>query len=187
MVPLTRRQRLVLIVLGLANLIALSTVGLLLLRAPTASDVARLSSSPDPNQPQACRQAISRALFDAGQSGMVHTQDDGTILIQFDRAAISGDLRLEADAATWAALEAVAGQADCLAFSTVQVTVVFSSPARGADLASSQGLRATARVGIADLMLWSLGGIDDAELTLRLDYQPPAPLPTAFLTATAIP
>ena len=37
-----------------------------------------------------------------------------------------------------------------------------------------------AQISMADLMLWALDEIDDAELAVRLDYQPPlAPRPVS--------
>jgi hypothetical protein len=49
----------------------------------------------------------------------------------------------------------------------VQVTIVLQSP-------QGSPLRATARASLPDLLLWLLDEIDDAELSLRVDYQPPA-------------
>jgi hypothetical protein len=206
---LTQRQRRVLAALGMVNLLALSALVVLLLRPPSP-----LAPRPSPLAPQhleACRQQLSRALLDAGQAGLVQTQADGTILLQLQRPQTalhdpsltspqnpkseiqnpkSNSLRLDADGAIWAALEAVAAasRGDCLAFKVVNVTVLLpmpEPPSRGPPAVARQGqgagpgdtsssLRATARVALPDLLLWSLGEIDDAELALRINYQPPA-------------
>jgi hypothetical protein len=165
---LTRRQRRALTALGMANLIALSVLVLLLLRVPPPSGDTLATSPLNPQHLEACRQQASRALLNAGQTGMVQTQEDGTILLQLQRSTTTSSLRLDADGAIWAALEAVAvvSQGDCMGFNTVQVTVLIQPP-------DHSPARATARVGLPDLLLWSLGEIDDAELALRLDYQPP--------------
>jgi hypothetical protein len=77
---------------------------------------------------------------------------------------------------------AVASRIACLGFHQVQVTIVLQSP-------QGSPLRATARASLPDLLSWSLGEIDDAELSLRVDYQPPT-TPTPDLsnsTPTYIP
>jgi hypothetical protein len=198
----------------MVNLLALSALVVLLLRPPSP-----LAPRPSPLAPQhleACRQQLSRALLDAGQAGLVQTQADGTILLQLQRPQTalhdpsltspqnpkseiqnpkSNSLRLDADGAIWAALEAVAAasRGDCLAFKVVNVTVLLpmpEPPCRGLPAVASlpwppcrgptgpgdtsSSLRATARVALPDLLLWSLGEIDDAELALRINYQPPA-------------
>jgi hypothetical protein len=220
MTALSKRQRHILIVLGLANLIALSTLGVLFLRA-RSSDGA--SSSPlSPQRQEVCRQAISQALLDAGQSGMVQTLQDGTIVVRLQRPLITAPpsrmqavpanqlhqavdamqvgtqtvSRFDADAAIWTALQAVASQSGCLDHSAVQVTVLFTpstqnqacaekTPMDTQGTSECQPLRATARVGMPDLLLWWLGGIDDAELTLRVDYQPPAAIVPVIGTRAA--
>jgi hypothetical protein len=134
---------------------------------------------------------------------MVHTGEDGVILVQFQRWTVTESVRLDADAATWAALEAVTRGGECLRFESVQVTVDYDSPysdavaacapAQGSLLDASdvenecQVLHAKAHVAMADLILWSLGEIDDAELALRLDYQPPVVPPDAWIAPAATP
>lgn len=182
LIKLTHRQRQALIALSVANLVALSALALYLLR-PTLSPEEPFSTSPlDTPRLEACRQATSQSLLEAGQGGMVVTQPDGTVLIQLQRPLITDSLRLDADGATWVALEAVAQQAECLGFRTVQVDVLFELQREASNEASAQTRRATARANMPDLMLWSLGKIDDAELAQRLDYQPPA-----TLAGTAVP
>jgi hypothetical protein len=165
------------------NLTALSALVVLLLQAlslgRTPASVGTLRTSPlDPQRLEACRQEASHALFDAGLTGIVQTQADGTILLQIQRRTTAtsslASLRLDADAATWAALEAiaVASRGNCLDFDALQITVVLQPP--DANGRTSAPTRATARVTLSNLLLWSLGEIDDAELTLRLYYQPPA-------------
>jgi hypothetical protein len=168
-IRLTRRQRQTLTALGMANLIALSALVVFLLRAPSPSPGAPGTSPLNPQRLEACRQEASHALFDAGQTGIVQTQADGTILLQLQRPTTPASLRLDADAAIWAALEtmAVASRGSCLGFDALQVTVVLQPPA-------AEPTRATARVALSNLLLWSWGEIDDAELTLRVHYQPPA-------------
>jgi hypothetical protein len=179
---LTRRQRQALVALGTANLLALGVLAAFLLRSPASSGNPIFMSPLSPQRVNACRQQISRALLDTGQTGyteplvaMVQAQEDGTILLQIQPPPITSSLRLTADAATWAALEAVAAasRSECLDFHTIQVTVILQSQS------TLQELYATARVSLTDLLLWSLGEIDDAELTQRLDYNPPVtPTPT---------
>jgi hypothetical protein len=193
MIQLTERQRRAIVALGVANLIALSAVGVLLIRArPTPEDVLTLPPV-DSQQVDSCRQSASRALFDAGHSGLVHARKDGTILVQLQRIITSNDLRLSADAATWAALEAITSDDDCLGFGEVRVTVVFSfsvadpgfslarcrePPQAGMhDPTACPELRATARADMADLLIWSMGEIDDAEFARRVDYEPPVTPP----------
>jgi hypothetical protein len=187
MVRLTRRQHQVLLALAVANTIALGGLAALLLQAPSYPDEPSITSPISPVHLDACRRATSRALLAAGQIALVHTREDGTILIQLQRAASADDLRFAADAATWAAFEAVAARADCQGLSTVQVTVVVASLTQELPLAHCPcqepsdtvtagqggcgGLRAIARIRVADLMMWSLGEIDDAELALRADYR----------------
>jgi hypothetical protein len=183
MARLTQRQRQALTALGFANLIALVALGVLLIQAPPSADNALLTSPIDTEHLDICRRAISRALYEVDQSGMVHTRENGAILVHLQRAVITNDLRQDADAAVWTALEAIDSRNDCLGFGTIQITVAFvpssSTLALQADDGDAsqwtgQGLQATARVGMADLLRWSLGEIDDAELTLRVDYYPPA-------------
>jgi hypothetical protein len=165
-VSLARRQRRALVLLGVANGIVLLVL-VLLARAPSYE--AGPSTSPlAPARLDACRQQISRALFDAGQTGAVQIRDDG-VLIQLQRpTTLTTSLRLEADAATWAALEAmaVAGRGDCLGLEAVRIDVTLQPP-------DAEPRHATAHVALPDVLLWALGEIDDAELTQRLDYEPP--------------
>lgn len=185
----SQRQRRAVAALVVANLFVLGGLALLVLRStsePGAFRASRLA----PVQAEACRDAASQALLDAGHSGLVHTQEDGTILIQMQRNVITENLRFDADAATWAALEAVANGSDCLGMNAIHVSVVFSPSAQNADLYEGQcrkqstdeargadecnGLQSVARVSVSDIMLWSLGEIDDAELALRIYYHPPS-------------
>jgi hypothetical protein len=196
MARLTQRQRQALTALGFANLIALVALGVLLVQAPPPAGNAPMTSPIDTAHLDVCRQAISRALFEVGQSGMVQTRENGVILIHLQRAEITNGLRLDADAAVWTALEAITSRNDCLDFSTVQITVAFapapstpSPPANDGDASQWMGqpLHATAHVGMADLLRWSLGEIDDAELALRVDYYPPATPSPISLEGTASP
>jgi hypothetical protein len=193
---LTQRQRQAVTVLGFANLIALVALGVLLVQAPPSADNTTLTSPIDTEHLDVCRRAISRALYKVDQSGMVHTRDNGAILVHLQHTGITTGLRQDADAAIWTALEAIASHNDCLGFSTIQITVAFVPSSStlplqidGGDASQwkGQGLQATARLGMADLLRWSLGDIDDAELTLHIDYYPPAtPLPI-FLEGTTDP
>jgi hypothetical protein len=188
---LSRRQRQILIVLGIANSVALSALIVLLLRPTSPSDELLRTSPLSPQRLAACRQEVSRALFNGGQTGVVQTREDGVIVLQIQHTrkeppdtASTASPRLDADAATWTALEAVAvaSRIACLGFHQVQVTIVLQSP-------QGSPLRATARASLTDLLSWSLGEIDDAELSLRVDYQPPT-TPTPDLsnsTPTYIP
>lgn len=182
MARLTQRQRQTLTALGFANLIALVALGVLLLRPTPPADDTLTTSPLNPQHLDLCRRAISRALLEFDQSGMVHTREDGTILLQLQRAVTTPVLRQDADAAIWTALEAIARHNECLGFSSIEITVTLgpSVPAmtpHADDEAASRrpnlGLHATARVDVADLMRWSLGELDDAELSLRVDYHPP--------------
>jgi len=187
---LTTRQRRILIALGAVNLIAVLGVALILLRSPSQREDTSFASPLTPQRIEACRKATSDALLRIGYSGMVHTRQDGTILVQLQRPLVADNVRLDADASTWAALEAVTDGGDCLRFDHVQVTVDY--PGAGLDdsagCAPGQGgagntpsgdnacpaLHATTRATMADLVLWSLGEIDDEQLSMRLDYQLPA-------------
>lgn len=166
-VSLTRRQRRILTALGVANLLILVVLAALLVQTPSSGSGLPQTSPLSPQRLDACRQQVSRALLDAGQTGIVHIQDR-VALLQLQRPTMTTSLRLDADAATWAALEAigVAGRSDCLGLETLKVVIVLQMP-------DAEPLRATARVGLFDLWLWSLGEIDDAELSRRLDYEPP--------------
>ena len=166
-VSLSRRQRWALAVLGAANLVVLVGLVALLARGPSPDAGLPQTSPLSPQRLDACSQRVSRALLDAGQSGIVQIQDD-TALLQLQRSTLTTSLRLDADAATWAALEAmgIAGGGDCLGLDVLEVVVELYIP-------DTEPLRATTRVGLADLWLWSLSEIDDAELARRLDYQPP--------------
>jgi hypothetical protein len=190
MLRLNQRQRRIFLGLGMANLAVLIALGILLLQTPASPDSISLASPIDPRRLVSCRQSTTLALLDADQSGLVHVQDDGTIVIQLQRSINTGSLRFDADAATWTALEAVARGGDCLGFGAIQVSVIFTPSAQDAaiqgnqcqdqeqitanDTGRCQNLRAVARLSMADLMMWSLGEIDDAELAQRIDYQPPA-------------
>ncbi len=166
---LTRRQRQALTLLALVNLAVL--VVLLLFLARTPSYNAGPATSPlAPSRLDACRQRVSSALLEAGQTGAVQVQDN-TVLIQLQRPLIeTRNTRLAADATTWAALEtmAVAGRSDCMGLESLQVDVALWLP-------DADPLYATSRVALADVLLWSLAEIDDAELARRLDYEPPRP------------
>jgi hypothetical protein len=166
---LTRRQRRALALLALINLFVLGV--LILYLAQTPSYEASPTTSPlAPARLDACRQLVSSALLEAGQTGAVQVQDH-TVLIKLQLPlTATRNIRLAADAATWAALEvmAIAGRGDCLGLQNLQVDVALLAP--GAD-----PLHATSRVALADVLLWSLAEIDDAELARRLDYAPPRP------------
>jgi hypothetical protein len=107
---------------------------------------------------------------------MVQTKQDGTILLQIQRGispapsthSAEATLRLQADAATWTALEAIAGasRGNCLDFDTISITIELEPY-------DTLAQHATAQLTMSDLLLWSLGEIDDAELSARLSYQPP--------------
>jgi hypothetical protein len=189
MTALSQRQRHILIVLGLANLIALSTLGVLFLRARSSGGASSSPLSPQ-RQDGTIVVQLQRPLITALPSRMqatpanqMHQTVDAT---QVGTQTVS---RFDADAAIWTALQAVASQSECLDHSAVQVTILFTpsqqnqacaeeTPMGTQGTSECQPLRATARVGMPDLLLWWLGGIDDAELTLRVDYQPPAaPVP----------
>lgn len=186
---LTTRQRRILIILGAANLIAVLIVLLVVLRTPDRQASFSFSSPLTPQRIEACRKATSDALLQTGHSGMVHTQQDGTILVQIQRPAGIEDTRLDMDASTWAALEAVTHGGECLRFERVQVTVNYPATPlddsgncpqahddtdnSGGENGTCQALHATARVNMADLVLWSFGEIDDDELSMRLEYQLP--------------
>jgi hypothetical protein len=167
---LTQRQRQALITLGTANLIALSALTVFLLNKPPSPTGTLFTSPLPPQRLETCRQQVGHALFAAGQAGLVQTQDDGTILLQIQRqpTASPGGLRQDADGTTWSALEAVAAaQSSCLGFHTVAITITIQS-------SDAPPQQATARVALSELFSWSSGEIDDAELALRLEYQPPA-------------
>lgn len=159
----------------MANAMALVAVGLFVLKAPSAES-SFLTSPLDPQHLETCRQAVSQALFDGGQSGLVQTAKGGTILIQLQRPLLTSSMRLDADAAVWSALEAITSRNDCHNLGAVQVTVVLAPTDQASSClnGSCQQIRAVARVSMSDLMLWSLGEIDDAELSSRLAYFPPA-------------
>lgn len=166
---LTRAQQRAVAVLGIANLAVVALLVVLLTQGPpteTQHDFSPLAAE----QIERCRYAISVALLDAGHSGLVYAQTSGDIQVQIERRITDADPRSQADAAIWAGLEAVAvaGRDACLDFRAVQVTVVVTSDDRFP-------LHATARVSLPDLLAWSLGQIDDAELARRMDYRPPAP------------
>ena len=196
---LTRRQRFGLIALGVLNISALFALTLLFGRAPSSEDAPLYTLLVEPTVLKDCRQSASRALLKAGQSGLVNAQEDGSILILLQRALVTNTLRHDADAAVWTAFEAVASSAACLEFTTVIVTVGFVDTAgdsknaekptstdrpfpaatgsRGADdpgTVRGQVLQAEARANIVDLVTWTRGKIDDAQLASRIDYRPPA-------------
>jgi len=192
---LDRSQRRALVLLGVVNLAVLGILVRMLLLPPVASHVARLQSPLTPSQVDTCRQSVSRALLQRGSSGLVQASADGTLLIQLQRPSanpgllgradsthlpskqggagelVAGDsthLRSDADAAVWLAFEALAtaGRDACRGFRAVHVTVVIQST-------DSRPVQATARVALLDLLAWSLGQLDDAELARRIDYRPP--------------
>jgi len=166
---LTRRQRQALTLLAVANLLVLGLLLLFLARTPSY-EAGPATSPLAPARLDACRQRVSRALLEAGQSGAVQVQDN-SVLIQLQQPLVlTRDTRLAADATTWAALEAmaIAARSDCLGLENLQVDVALLAP--GAD-----PLHATSRVALTDVLLWSLAEIDDAELARRLDYEPPRP------------
>jgi hypothetical protein len=203
MVQLTRRQRQALVALAMANVIALIGVSVLLLRGHSRSADTFLATPLDPQKSEACRDAVSHSLFDAGHSGLVHIEENGTILIEIQRELTTDTLRLDADAATWASLEAVANGGECRRLKTVHVNVLFSSPHQGnssaddrcqellSEAAIGSGAcietRTMARVGIVDVMTWSVGAIDDEELAKRIDYQVPGTASPAQDDTTPLP
>jgi hypothetical protein len=203
MVQLTRRQRQALAVLAAANLIALLAVGLFVLHGKSGSNHDMPTSPLNPQQMESCHQAVSRSLFDANHSALVHTQDDGTIRIELQRTTTTDTVRLDADAATWAVLEAVGSRTDCRGLVAVQVNVVLKPALQNASTSSTlcrgqsinpglalgtcREVRATSRVGMRDLLMWSFGAIDDAELAQRVDYRVMALPPPVTSDATAVP
>jgi hypothetical protein len=184
---LSQRQRMALIALGAMNISLLAGLIFLLLRSggPPGS-----SASPSPlGTPQrtACRQAVTQALLEARQPGLVQVLESNTVLIQIERQQRSGEPRRTADAAVWAALEAVGHHGACLNLSGVQVVVFLSPPDNESCPTPCEPLRAAAWARMPDLWLWSLGQIDDAELARRLDYQPPREPDAASLSTTQPP
>ena len=209
---LTRRQRFGLMALGVLNISALCALALLFGRAPSSENAPLYTLLVEPAVLRDCRQSASRALLQAGQSGLVNAQEDGSILIQLQRVLVTNTPRFDADAAIWTALEAVASSSDCVGFTTVFVTVGFvdtagdskntgrltftdrafpTAPAsKGADdrgATRGQALQAEARANMVDLLTWTRGQIDDAQLALRIDYKPPATLSPIPIQATAVP
>ncbi len=173
---LNRSQRRALALLGMINLIVLGILALLLLRPPMAQ-IALLQSPLAASQVETCRQSVSRALLQRGSSGLVQALADGSLLIQLERPTAnpgpsvgtgSNHLRSAADAAVWLAFEALsgAGRDACQGFRTVHVTVVIQ-------IADSQPVRVTARAALSDVLTWSQGRFDDAELARRVEYHAP--------------
>jgi hypothetical protein len=190
MTRFTRRQRLVLIALSIGNLVILGGLGALWALSSRQHNVP-LSLLLQPAQREACERATAGALLDAGHSALVQTRVDGLILVQLPPVTASGPeahLRLAADAAVWAALEAVAGQRACLRFHTVKATVVLA-PVEGSSCQAGQcpQLQASAQASVVDLLAWAQGEIDDAELARRLDYRPPDPNSTPLPAGTPTP
>jgi hypothetical protein len=187
---LSVRQRYIIAPLIAINVVVISSLTLFLLRSPSGSGDERNRSGLYPERSEACREAVSDALLEAGHSGLVNIQSDGDVLIALERNLFTGDARLYADGATWAALEAVADGRLCLGMNTVTVRVMLSPSSESSALSTSNcegtlkedtptspdcsPLQAVARANLSDIMLWSLGEIDDAELALRVDYHPPA-------------
>ena len=206
---LTPSQRRALTVLLLANVLALVALGLLLLRGSSSRSSPKASLVLDRRRLVACRDGVSSALLRAEQSALAQTREDGTIIVQLSRPLTEGRLRLDSDAAVWTAMEAVVDAEDCLDLEALEVSVIFESgdnqpsepapPAATAPVEAAektvneptqpglQTVRATARVRVADLMLWSLTRIDDAELSLRVDYELRASALPSVLKPTAIP
>jgi len=193
-------QRRALVILVGSNLLIIVALLVVLLHPPTfLSEMSIVSPlSPSVTSLAACREQTSRVLLKAGYTGLVQTEPDGTILLQLQwphtaalrqaspapPARASEDAarsRLDADAAIWATLEiaARASREGCLGFQVLQVTVSFpgtcttADPAPGKSTNDCQAQRATARVLLTDLLMWSMGELDDAELSLRVDYYPP--------------
>ena len=205
----TPSQRRTLTVLLLANILALVALGLTLLRGSSSRGGLKASSPLDPRRFVACRDDVSSALLRAEQSALTQTRNDGTIIVQLYRPLTEGRLRLDSDAAVWTAMEAVVDAEDCLDLEALEVSVIFESgddqpsepapPAATAPVEAAektvnepnqpglQTVRATARVRVADLMLWSLARIDDAELSLRVDYELRAAAFPSVLKPTAMP
>ena len=119
---------------------------------------------------------------------------------------------MDADATIWTGFEAVASSIDCLDFTTVLVTVDFIDAAAnptnsgqltladptfptvsaltgvdGAGAARGGRLRAKARAAVTDLRMWSLRQLDDAELALRIYYEPPATSLPSAVEGTGVP
>ena len=205
----TPSQRRALTALLLANILALAALGLVLLRGSSSRSSLKASSPLDPRRLVACRDGVSSALLSAEQSALAQTREDGTIIVQLYRPLTEGRLRLDSDAAVWTAMEAVADAKDCLDLDALEVSVILESghdqrsesvapaatasveaaekTADGPTQTSLQTIRATARVRVADLIVWSLGQIDDAELSLRVDYELRASALPSVLKPTAMP
>jgi hypothetical protein len=173
---LSRRQRIALIALGAVNVSLLAGLILLLLHGGGPGSASIFASPMGTPQRTACRHAVTQALLDARQPGLVQVLESDTILIQLERQFPSGDLRRIVDGAVWAALESVSHHGACLNLSGVQISVLLS-PLENENCSTTpcEPLHAVARARMADLWLWSLGQIDDAELARRVDYQPPHP------------
>lgn len=192
---LNRRQRYALVTLFVANLAVLGAILLFFLLSTSESKSRSVLPSLYPSYHEACRDAASAALLNAGHSGLVHTQKNGTIFIQLQPTSIAENPRFDADAATWAAFEAIADSSACVDSSTAYITVIISPAEHNAGFLTSQcseqldgpttgtaecgRIEAVARVNVSDIMLWSLGEIDDAQLALRVDYHPSATPPSA--------
>jgi hypothetical protein len=187
---LDRRQRYALVTLVVANLVVFGAILLFFLLSTSESNSTSVAPILNPGYEQACRDAASAALLNAGHSGLVHIQKDGSIFIQLQPTSIAENPRFDVDAAVWAAFEAIADSGACVESSTAYVTVILSLADDNSGLSGSRcseqpdgpitsttecgRLEATARVNVSDVMLWSLGKIDDAQLALRVDYHPSA-------------
>jgi hypothetical protein len=170
MLRFTRKQRVAVILLAIFNLLAVVAIAVAVRESGSTANNAHQLPTPDREQSERCTQAITQALLDAAQLGLVQTQQSGTILIHLERSGSNDHPRLTTDSAVWAAFEAIAQQSDCLGFGQARVEVTVSAPEQATD--HPPELRAVAIVQYSDLVLWGLGEIDDEELASRVEYHP---------------
>ncbi len=176
---LTSRQRRVLSLLGLGNLLLFSLLGWLLLSDLGSQDQVPLLSPTvgallPLDQRDLCRDRASQALLEAGLVGTVHAGRDGALSVQIvrhsgfdcDVDACSNPVPALAFDGVWLVLQALGPVADegCSAFDRLDVDVIVRTSGQASFEAHGQ-------VRLPDLALWTGGGIDDGELSNRLIFQ----------------
>lgn len=173
---MTSRQKLIVAILAIANVIIILILATLALR-PSSTDTAPLptptigtgAAMPSPMLPQEdCRWDAAQMLAQAGLGGTAALNPDGSLCLEITHSLPPGEITGEAAQLVWVAFDvALALQEQDCEFDRVEVTVL---AARLNALGGQPGTRISASVGADDLAAFGAGELREDELIERVTY-----------------